>query len=234
MDEIIKNYMATSLDAMSMEEANKIKKFEHNYAAILPEDRDAILLDIGVGRGEMLMCQARWGYRHARGIDISPSTIQHCQSLGLDCELVEDTVSYLSRNPETFDGITLLDVLEHVEKKDTISLLKAVRNSLKPGGFVIIQVPNLAAPDGFLIRYHDFTHEVGFTEISLRQVLIAGGFKDFFLKGLEEFWGNSWKTRCGRFLRGVYWRKVRIERRLNTNSNPKILNPVLFAVAKEQ
>ncbi|MDD2487241.1 MAG: methyltransferase domain-containing protein [Candidatus Gracilibacteria bacterium] len=76
------------------------------------------------------------------------------------------------KNKNQFDIITLLDVLEHVPKNETISFLRELKGSLKTNGTLIIQIPNLQAPDGQLHRYNDFTNEFGYIEHSLQEVLI--------------------------------------------------------------
>ena len=73
------------------------------------------VLDIGVGRGEMLSCMKEWGLNY-QGIDISPSKIGFCQSLKLNCEVIDNTVDWLHKNREELEIITCLDVLEHIPK----------------------------------------------------------------------------------------------------------------------
>jgi hypothetical protein len=72
--------------------------------------------------------------------------------------------------------------LEHIPKEETIVVLKAIYAALSPSGRLIIEVPNMANPlIGLNVRYADFTHEVGFTELSLQHVLKVAGFKKLHL-----------------------------------------------------
>jgi cyclopropane fatty-acyl-phospholipid synthase-like methyltransferase len=171
-----------------------------------------------------------WGYRNYEGIDISVSTVNYCKSIGLRCTLVEDTASWLGERSENFELITLLDVLEHIRKEDTIYFLKFLRKSLINGGKLIIQVPNLQSPDGQLHRYNDFTHEVGFTEHSMRQVLLVAGFDKFQFYGFESITSKSVRACIRTRLRNIFWQYIKITRTINGNLNPRILNPVLFSV----
>ena len=212
----------------------KFKQFEKNYRDFFPSNKNATLLDIGVGRGEMLSSMKMWGYGNYVGIDISPSTIKFCQSLGLNCTLVQDTQLWLDDKKECIDMVTLIDVLEHIEKKDTISLLKHINSSLQEGGTLIVQTPNLQSPDGQLHRYNDFTHEVGFIGHSLTQVLTVAGFKDINIYGFEDSVDNTCKEITRRFLRSFYWKVVRFFRKLNGNMDPPILHPTFYAVAKKK
>lgn len=210
----------------------KFKQFEINYKSFFPKNKSAACLDIGVGRGEMLSCMRSWGFAHSKGVDISPSTIEFCKSLDLDCELTKDTVSWLDENQDSFDLITLLDVLEHVPRDQTIEFCRKLRGSLKEGGTLIVQVPNLQAPDGHLHHFNDFTHVSGFIEHSLSQVLSTAGFKDITFYGFEEFYESSPKVWVKKLLRFFYLKVVRLTRAVNGNINPSILTPVLFAVVK--
>jgi len=171
-----------------------------------------------------------WGYINYLGIDISQSTVNYCKSIKLKCILVEDTPSWLKERLGRFELITLLDVLEHIKKDDTISFLKALRESLSDEGKLIIQVPNLQAPDGQLHMYNDFTHEVGYIEHSLRQVLMAAGFNNIQFYGFENITSKSFKATIIIILRRIFWRYTMLTRKINGNLNPVILNPVFFAV----
>jgi 2-polyprenyl-3-methyl-5-hydroxy-6-metoxy-1,4-benzoquinol methylase len=231
MKEIFENYVEHSFGVRE-QAAFKFKQFEYNYRECFPEDKGGKvrLLDVGIGMGEMLSCMKDWGYENYLGIDISTSTIDFCKSLNLPCELVEDSTAYLTANPDSFDVITLLDVLEHIPKKEIITFVKALRLALKPGGVLIIQVPNLQAPDGHLHRYNDITHETGFIEHSFAQVLLAAGFKKFKFAGFEEFVFGTRIEHLKKMLRSLHWRTVRFWRRMDGNLNPRILNPVFSAI----
>ena len=150
------------------------------------------VLDIGVGRGEMLSCMKEWGLNY-QGIDISPSKIRFCQSLKLNCEVIDDTIDWLHKNREEFEIITCLDVLEHIPKNETIEFLKAIRSSLKRDGKAIIQVPNLQSPFGYLHHFNDFTHLNGYVEHSLAQVLLAAKFERFEFFVFEEINNYDYK-----------------------------------------
>ncbi len=232
MNEIFDNYVETSFEGEG-QATPKFKQFEYNYRKLFPADTTEQVLDIGIGRGEMISCMNNWGYSNYLGVDISKSTVEYCKNLGLNVELIADTRTWLQQHEQSFSLITLLDVLEHVPKHEVVSFLKDVKTALKPGGVLIIQVPNLQAPDSQLHRYNDFTHESGFVENSMKQVLLAAGFKDFYFRGFEIFVHASLVERVARIGRYIYWQITKILRKLNTNLSPNILNPVFFAVVKK-
>jgi hypothetical protein len=53
-----------------------------------------------------------------------------------------------------------------------------MHDRLKPGGMIIIEVPNAGSPIlGSFNMHIDFTHEIGFTAPSLKEVMMACDFK---------------------------------------------------------
>jgi 2-polyprenyl-3-methyl-5-hydroxy-6-metoxy-1,4-benzoquinol methylase len=226
MDEIYQSYVENAFDGYHQAEF-KIRQFQLNYKRFFPIDKASRTLDIGIGRGEMLTCLKQEGYANYLGIDISPSTVNFCTSLGLNCVQVDDTTKWLSAHRGSFSLITLLDVLEHFKKEATIPLLKAIRGALRDDGTLIIQVPNMQSPDSQLHRYNDFTHEVGYVEHSLNQLLQITGFTSPQFFGFEEFISQHWSRHFWLGARELYWNYVRFIRRATGNLNPYILNPVL-------
>lgn len=229
MKRLFDNYVETAFDGFE-QAAFKFKQFELNYKQYFPQEKSYRVLDIGIGRGEMLSCMRDWGFNY-QGIDISPSTVRFCQTLDLKCQLVEDTAAWLLIHKEAFSLITCLDVLEHVPRDHTIEFLKAIRTALRDGGRVIIQVPNLQSPFGYLHHFNDFTHVSGFVEHSLAQVLAVAGFMEFEFHGFEECYEGGIKQNLRKSIRYIYRRMVRFLRAVNLNPNPEILDPVFYAVA---
>lgn len=201
-----------------------------NYKKYFPESKDEKVLDIGVGRGEMLSCMKNWGHQY-NGVDISKSTVEYCKGLGLSCEQTNDSTQWLKDGGSRYTVITCLDVLEHIDREESVDFLSALRGSLVTDGVVIIQVPNLQSPFGYLHHFNDVTHRVGYVEHSLTQVLLAAGFKDLEFFGFEELVESNLKTFVRRLFRPPFQFFIRVLRFINSNPNPKILHPVLSVVA---
>jgi 2-polyprenyl-3-methyl-5-hydroxy-6-metoxy-1,4-benzoquinol methylase len=228
MQEIFSNYIDNSFDG-SQQAVFKFHQFELNYKKIICSHENSNVLDIGVGRGEMLSCMKKWGHNY-HGIDISPSTIDFCKKLDLSCELVSDTETWLSENLNRFDVITCLDVLEHIPHERLIAFLKSIHQSLNKNGIAIIQVPNLQSPFGYLHHFNDITHVSGFVEHSLNQVLLSAGFSSISFFGFEELYEKTPKNTAKKILRYFFRKIIRFLRTINSNPNPSILEPVFYAV----
>ena len=229
MQEIFEKYIENSFDGLF--QANfKLRQFELNYKKYFYKKVTLRVLDIGVGRGEMLRFMNNWGHYY-HGIDISPSTVDFCKKLDLSCELVDDTEFWLKNHQNQFDIITCLDVLEHIPKERLIQFVEAIRNSLNKDGLAIFQVPNLQSPFGYLHHFNDITHISGFVEHSLNQVLLSAGFNKMLFYGFEELYEKTPKIILKRIFRFFYRKLIRFLRTINANPNPSILDPVFFVVA---
>lgn len=152
------------------------------YDRWLPTDRAAPILDLGCGGGEFLEHLRASGRTAAEGVDLSPEQVARCRARGLErVALVDDAATFLAEHRERYAAVVMNDVLEHVPKATCIPLLRAIRGSLRADGALLVKVPNLSSAYGPVARYLDFTHELGFTEHSLHQVLSAAGYREIEL-----------------------------------------------------
>jgi len=100
------------------------------------------LLDVGCGEGHSLKYFSDQGWR-VHGLDFS---LDGCQRMNPDCLLwltqgdVFENLDHLISENASYDVVMLDNVLEHVI--DPLGLLKALRRLVKPGGTLIVEVPN--------------------------------------------------------------------------------------------
>ncbi len=163
------------LDATSVEKFEWFNKyFNRFYKKTFQKfsSKDINILEVGCNRGYLLKVIKNHGYDNLVGIDLSGEDLELAKKMNLNCELLKsDAFEYLSNNKSKFDIIIIKAVLEHIPKDKVEDLIKLMHESLKSGGQLIIDVPNM---DWFFAtheRYMDFTHEVGFTKESLDQVV---------------------------------------------------------------
>lgn len=149
------------------------KRFRH----LLPENKDAAILDLGCGYGNFLYFLQNEGYTQTSGVDLNPQQLEVARTLGVRNVQCREAQEILRDSPQKFDLISAIDVLEHVPKEHVLDFLDLVHAALRPGGRFLCQVPNLAAfyrP----VFYMDFSHETPFTPVSLKQVLQLANFKN--------------------------------------------------------
>ena len=135
------------------------------------------LLDIGCGTGHLLAEIARTYGIEGKGVDTSPEAIACARTKGVDVILIEDISEFSKNHTRSYDLITMIHVLEHLQKDQMIGTLKDIRkNLLSPGGKLFVAVPNAQSSTGCYWAYEDFQHNWLFTTGSLYYVLLAAGF----------------------------------------------------------
>jgi len=154
--------------------------FIKNFKAFIPKEKNANILDIGVGNGKTLEVFKELGYTNYFGIDIARDLIEEVKKRGLPCEYVEDTNAFLDLNKEKYSLIFLSHVIEHISKDEIIVFLGKIRESLIEDGILIMITPSVQ--NIFYVgSFWDFTHVNFFTERSLHQICEVSGFKNIML-----------------------------------------------------
>lgn len=149
--------------------------FMAHVAPWLPADRSAAIGEIGCGWGRYLAALAAAGYTRAEGVDISEEQVAYArEQLKLTTVVRDDAARWLEARRGHFDCLLALDVLEHLETDALVAVVRAARDALRPGGRLIVHVPNALAPLSPL-RYADLTHVRAFTGTSLAQLFRAAG-----------------------------------------------------------
>lgn len=134
----------------------------------------ARVLDVGAGPGRLVAALNDCGYR-AAGIDPSRRSVALAHQAGAPVErraLFEHADSRL-------DAAVMWHVLEHLE--DPPAALVTVRGWLRPGGLLLVGVPNLASMQADVAGAGWFhldapRHRVHFTADGLRRLLVRSGF----------------------------------------------------------
>ena len=129
----------------------------------------AKLLDVGCGTGAILdMLSKKY---QTYGQDVSPQAIEFCRQRGLR-NLYSGPLDHVPEEYGTFDVVTLLDVLEHID--DDAAALRNINALLNDRGIVLITVPAFPA----LWGAHDVVthHKRRYVQKSLRAVVEGAGF----------------------------------------------------------
>ena len=168
------------------------RAYRHYFREWLPLNREARIVDLACGGGKLVHFFKSHGYINTIGVDISPEQVALARQVPAQIELA-NALEFLEANPNYFDLITALDLVEHFHKPEVLRFLDGCAAALRPGGRLILQTPNADSPWGTTHRYNDFTHEAAFTEYSIGQILGLAGFEDINVYGNVTHINSSWK-----------------------------------------
>ena len=169
------------------------------------------VLDVGCGDGK-LAARLKQRQCFVVGVDRDPEMIAAARPI-CDEVVCADIETYaLERWTQRFDVVLCADVLEHLVEPTRV--LARLRDVLKPAGFLVASIPNVAhwsirlrlatgdfGPDEFGILDADHLH--AYTLKTARQLLRSAGFD---IRVVEIAYGHRWLTREGwsaRMLRAI-------------------------------
>jgi 2-polyprenyl-3-methyl-5-hydroxy-6-metoxy-1,4-benzoquinol methylase len=203
--------------------------YRQHFAPFLPREKSANIIDLGCGSGGLVWWLRHSGYRHAFGIDGSQEQVALAHHLGIQGVTLGDVFTILDQ-AEGQDLLLARDLIEHFDRQSIFDFLAKCRSALKPGGRIVIQVPNAGSPTFGRVRYGDFTHEIAFTESSMKQILGATGFTD-----IEVYPWRPAITGLNSLIRYVLWRMLepilKLPIQIESGGLRRIITMNLIAVA---
>lgn len=102
----------------------------------MPQKQNLDVLDVGCGAGNMIHHLAQYG--RVRGIEVDARPVKIAQERGYDVRL-GDATREIPFPDASFDLVTALDVIEHVDADEKI--LQEAFRVLRPNGYVLITTP---------------------------------------------------------------------------------------------
>ena len=161
----------------------------------------AHILDIGAGSGMFTQELHKAGFTHLAAHELPGSKLEHLKNMG--CTVYQD-FNYDCVPSNTFDVVTLLDVVEHVV--DPQLLMDACFRVLKPGGLVYFHTPVVSLMDRVMHALlgikplqavgrlwqrgrTNIYHLQNYTPVALNSILSKAGFVDVEVETRNEL---SW------------------------------------------
>jgi SAM-dependent methyltransferase len=129
--------------------------------------RDAVVVDVGCGRGRNLDALTRLGFLNLIGVDVNPSLLEVVKEKG-----------YIGFTPEEFglkfknacaDVILLSHIVEHFEYRPLLDFLAVYLERLKPGGNMVVATPLMSE-----MFYNDFDHVKPYLPLGFSMVFARG------------------------------------------------------------
>lgn len=118
---------------------------------LLEEHENGKILDIGCGDGMISSLLAKRTKAEIYGVDISSTAVRKANERGISAEVFNVDRDGFPFEENTFDAGFCGDLLEHLY--DTENLLNNIYKIIKPNGYLIVSVPNIASwyNRGFLL-----------------------------------------------------------------------------------
>jgi len=137
-------------------------------------NEDSLFLDIGSSSGKLLECFGQAFNCRVVGVEPGDAYRREAQSRGLDVYATLEGFEQSGQYPCSL--VSLIHVLEHLP--DPIPYLVHIRQKLlQPGGWLLLEVPNLYAHDCF-----EVAHLASFSSHTLAETLKQAGFEIVVLK----------------------------------------------------
>lgn len=147
------------------------------FRAFVPAARPGLMLDVGCGRGHYLAAWQRLGWT-VEGVEPSPGTAQVATEV-TGAKIHNGFVEDVELPEGRYDLVSMVHCLEHARSPK--AMLGAVRRVLRPGGRVLIMVPNFASWERRIFGWRWYglelpRHLYHFTPRSLGAILTDAGF----------------------------------------------------------
>ena len=117
------------------------------YTRFLPTE--GRLLDLGCGRGEFLDIAHAAGLR-VEGVDGDAAMLAHVEAHVVHRQ---DVLDFLQSTPDSYESISALHLVEHLEVDQTATLIRLAASQLASGGVLVLATPN---PGSLPTIMHEF------------------------------------------------------------------------------
>jgi 2-polyprenyl-3-methyl-5-hydroxy-6-metoxy-1,4-benzoquinol methylase len=151
-----------------------------------------LLLDVGCGRGWFLEAARDRGWQ-VQGLELCAEVAKSTMER-VGTQVYTGSIFDTELPPETFDLVTMFDVIEHLETP--IEALRICYRILKPGGALAISTPNLGGIGCRLLGANAFAmwpdeHIFYFGPASIRRALRLAHFTDMEIASREIYPENA-------------------------------------------
>ena len=154
-----------------LREGNAIRRLWHlskfeRVLDYLPSHGGQSLLDIGCFAGSFLSMADETRFSRQHGIDVLPAQIDYANAnYGTPFRSFQylKSITHLRGVDQTFDCMTLIEVIEHLTPDEIGELFGHIARMLKPGGKLVVTTPNYASTwpllEQILNRVGDVSYE---------------------------------------------------------------------------
>lgn len=183
---IVQGYMASDDAGHDSQYKMRVHSFSKALNKLAPRlpPKGAKVLDIGAAGGAFLDAATQFGY-DAWGLEPSWFRVSRGKERGLHIE--QGVIDNHSFAPESFDMVTLWDVIEHMP--DPLDSLRRVHALLKPGGTLLLNFPDIDTWQARLAGKHFWwiisAHLAQYSPSTIKEICKHSGFETFHF---QPYW----------------------------------------------
>lgn len=188
------DYWKTSLHTSDKWSDDRLQK---TLGPLLPLER---VLDYGCGTGEPYQQQVAAAVEHYTGADVAPMAVTKARAKGYHALLIDPQTGAVDVSDASYDGAMSVEVFEHLF--DPLQSAKELYRLLKPGGVVILTVPNFgyhecrllallraqvpSEPENARINRFNGVHIRFFSKLMLARLLRDAGFTEVRVGSFDD------------------------------------------------
>ena len=167
------------------------------------------VLDIGCGPGTFIgSLSTSHPELNCIGIDFSEPQVKYARSTygrsNFECIDVYDD-NFDSTSDSLYDAITIIEVIEHIQKSDAVNMLKRAKDLLKRDGKLVLTTPNYHSSWGLVEIIVNAVGEVSYKDQHINKYSSARLYADLSEAGFTDIRVRSFLS-FSPFLAAVSWR----------------------------
>jgi len=206
-----------------------------NYRILLPENRNARILDLGCGEGDFIRFAHGLGFRKLTGVDRDQDVIRALGDLeGVTPIHADVTPEFLTRLGGGCDLIVAKQMIYYFDRKEAPGLVQKIAHSLADNGRLIVEIFNGALLSSRFTELKDPAILTAYTEQGLKRLLDRNGLVVERLVGAKAG-ERRLRSRAYQLARRAWFRTYRrlliIERGFD-DELPAIGDKAIIAVAR--
>jgi SAM-dependent methyltransferase len=152
----------------------KAKWYATRLRGFLPSNKDAVIVDIPCGEGNILFYLQKLGYSRVAGYEIDADRVQLAKQMQLNA--IQGNALEIVQALHNVDVFFCVDFIEHISKEAAINFLLHINQALSPCGRLILRTPITDSPRETIHLHNDFTHKWAVNSAVWQTIATATGF----------------------------------------------------------